>query len=218
MRSTRASVSETADDATSVKATSLYPALNARYSTASTPFSRSSSSSAGGTRYGIPAWSILRRARTSRCAIVALRHEERPCDLGDRQTSDRAQRQRHPGGERQGRVAAREDQAQAIVVDVRGFRRLGSRAQHPKRRLFGSRRAQPVDRAVARRGGQPCRRAIRDAVLRPAHERRREGVLGRVLGDRPVARAPDQPRDDPGPVRPVRGRDRLGDVRQPSQG
>ena len=55
MRSTTASASETADAATSVKATSLYPALKARYSTARTPFSRSSSNSAGGTRYGMPA-------------------------------------------------------------------------------------------------------------------------------------------------------------------
>ena len=48
-----------------------------------------------------------------------LRDEERSCDLGHRETGDGAQRQCHAGCERQGRMAAREDQAQPIVVDVR---------------------------------------------------------------------------------------------------
>ena len=40
-----------------------------------------------------------------------LRHEERAGDLAGRQTGEGTQRQRHPGLDRQRRVAAREDQA-----------------------------------------------------------------------------------------------------------
>ena len=47
-----------------------------------------------------------------------LRDEERSCDLRNRETGDCAKRQRHSRRERQRRMAAGEDQEEAIVFDV----------------------------------------------------------------------------------------------------
>ena len=48
-----------------------------------------------------------------------FRDEERPGDLGRRQAAERAQRQRHPRVHRERRMAAGEDEAQAVVGDRR---------------------------------------------------------------------------------------------------
>ncbi len=47
-----------------------------------------------------------------------LGHEERACDLGSRQPGERAQRERDLRLDRQRRMAAREDQPQAVVLDA----------------------------------------------------------------------------------------------------
>jgi hypothetical protein len=86
-----------------------------------------------------------------------LRNDERARDLLRRQAADEAQRQRdlRVGGE--GRVAAREDQLEAVVGDrsllvVRKLRRPREQLRLPRERLLAP---DPVDRAVSRRGDDP---------------------------------------------------------------
>jgi hypothetical protein len=92
-----------------------------------------------------------------------LRNDERARDLLRRQAADEAQRQRdlRVGGE--GRVAAREDQLEAVVGDrsllvVRKLRRPREQLRLPRERLLAP---DPVDRAVSRRGDDPRARVRR---------------------------------------------------------
>ena len=75
-------------------------------------------------RTGCPAWRILRLARTRRCAMVGLGHQEGPGDLRRRHAGQRAQGERHLGLEGQRRVATGEHQAQAVVGHLAPSSRL----------------------------------------------------------------------------------------------
>ena len=140
------------------------------------------------------------------------RHEEGAGDVGDLEPRHRAQRERDLRVEGERGVTAREDQAQPLVA---GRDRLAARGRHRQLGPLVVGPAQEVDRPVPRGHGQPGRRVGRRPVRLPADERGGERVAGGVLGERPVARQPDQARHDAGPVRPVGAGDRLGRRRHP---
>ena len=136
-----------------------------------------------------------------------LGHHEGPGDLRCRQSTEGAQRERHPAVDRQGRVAAREHETQTVVGDgfhivlpleVRRRVRWGRRADGGSL-LVGppTLAAQPIERSVARGGGDPRPRTVRHPFRRPAGERNLERVLHRVFGEVPVVVAGDEGRDDP---------------------
>ena len=151
-----------------------------------------------------------------------FRDEERTGDLGRRQAAERPERQRDPGVERQGRVAAREDEAQAIVVEPalraevhRGYLR-GRQFPLEHRELLGLPpiAPNPVQGPIARRRRQPgCGRGG-DAVPWPGLERRRKGIRQGFLGGIEVpAQEADQGRQDAAvslPIGPLDGRVGLG--------
>jgi len=104
-------------------------------------------------------------------------------------------------------VTAGEDQPQPVVLDtafVVLFRFACGREHRGLLHLGGPRRrpSHAVDRPVARRRRQPRPRVARDAIAGPPFDGRREGVLGALLGQIPVARDPDQSGDDTSPLIP----------------
>jgi hypothetical protein len=114
-------------------------------------------------------------------------------DLGRGQAAEHPQGERDADVQRERRVAAGEDQPEAVVVHgallhwfVLGVqqRRLGL--------LVGARRlpSQSVDRPVPRGRDDPSRRTGRYAALRPLLDRGRKRVLHRVLGDLEVPEHP----------------------------
>ena len=119
-----------------------------------------------------------------------LRHEEGARDLAGRQPAHGAQRERHLDLGRERRVAAGEDQLQALIWE-------GGVAHALRRRLGGGQQpilggehpvaADAVDRAVARGGDQPPGGAGRNAVPRPAVRRGGERLLGGFFGEIQVA-------------------------------
>jgi hypothetical protein len=131
-----------------------------------------------------------------------LRHcrfgdEERPSDLGCRQPTEHAQRQRDLRVDRERGVAAGEDEGKPLV---------GNRAHvvlllyqldggEPLERRPLRLAAQPVDRAVAGGGDDPGAGIRRDAVAGPALRGDRERLLDGVLGEVEVAEPADQDRD-----------------------
>ena len=158
-------------------------------------------------------WHAVRDARVADLVLGAyetlrhrgLGHEERARDLRRGEPDERAQCQCDLRLGRQCGVTAGEDEAQPVVFDatVVGDPRLTRWSQHRDLlQLRGARRgaAQPVDRAIPGRGREPRARHARDAVARPSLERAREGFLRALLGDVPVARDPDQRRDDATPL------------------
>ncbi len=151
-----------------------------------------------------------------------LRHQEGAGDVGDLQAGDGPQGQRDLGRHGERRVAAREDQPQAVVagrldrgvcgcLDGIGDGRLR------QLRALVARPAQEVDRPVASGEREPRPGVGRHAVALPAQERRGEGVAGRVLGEGPVAGGADQAGDDPRPLRPVGPGDGVGGRGHPSK-
>ena len=132
-----------------------------------------------------------------------LGHEERARHRAGLQPADGAQRQRHPGILAQGRVAAREQQPEAVVgieqAAGRGgavhLTRLDAERDEP---LPEARRAsQAVDRQPPRGRRQPRAGPLRDAAARPVLERADERVLRDLLGRIPVVEDPDEPGDQP---------------------
>ena len=125
-----------------------------------------------------------------------LRHEERARDLGGLEPGDQPQREGQLGLGGQRRVAAGEDQPEAVVLHrshlLGGFgaglhaNRLGLPAEP------GRLAAQPVERLVAGRGDDPAARVGRYAGGRPALGRDGEGLLDRLLGEVDVAEEADQ--------------------------
>ena len=104
-----------------------------------------------GTLNGIPAALILAFARVSRRFIVA-RDEEGVGDLGGVEASESRQRERHLRLERERRMAAGEDELQALVGDRRLVHLVLHRLGHFEQACLGQQRAlapQPVDGAVA---------------------------------------------------------------------
>ena len=192
------------------------PTLKARYSTARTPLRRSSSSSAGGTRYGIPAFSILRRALVRRCAIVVsgtrnARAISASCRPATVRSVNATRAERESAGWQHVKISRRRSSSTSCV-SVDSSSTIISRSRDCS--VLAD--AQPVDRSVSGGRCQPRGRSIGDSVPRPTDEGRCEGVLSGVLRKRPIARPPDQARDDAGPIGSVRGSNCRVELRQSS--
>ena len=147
------------------------------------------------------------------------RREERLRDLFRRQAADFAERERHLRVERERRMAAGEDQAQAVVFDALGVgpgsrvddRDVGLRALLVVERLEALLPAQAVDRLEPSRRHQPGARVRRarhpSAIARAPPETRRASLPRRRRsrrGDGSASRA--------------RGGSRTGRRRSPSRG
>ena len=142
-------------------------------------------------------------ARTMPLRHSRLRDDERPRDLLGAEAAQGAQRQRHLRLGRERRVAAGEDQLQALV----GENRLFELVLHGLRRLQqlrlggeGPVAADPVDRAVAAGGDQPGGRVRWRAFAGPALRRGRERLLSGLLGEVEVAEEADQGSEDAAPL------------------
>ncbi len=128
-----------------------------------------------------------------------LRHEEGAGDLVGLQTSEQAQRQRDLDVRRQRRVAAREDQPQAVVLH--GSDRFGWFVALVDERglgvsvMAGCLAPEPVDGTVAGRRRDPRTGVRRQSGLGPALRRHDERFLDRLFGDVDVAEETDQRRD-----------------------
>jgi hypothetical protein len=151
-----------------------------------------------------------------------LGHQQRAGDLGGSQPGQRPQRERDPRLERQGRVAAGEDEPEPVIADavVAGRRevpagRLGRLQQRRLAQLGGLVRAaaEHVDRTVAGGGGQPGAGAGGHAVAFPRLQGAGERVLRALLGQVPVAGDRDQGGDDLAPLGREGGADRCLDLR-----
>jgi hypothetical protein len=131
-----------------------------------------------------------------------LAGQEGSCHLGHRQPTQGPQSERDLGFQRDGRVAAGEDEAQPLVGDaaVVGFQRR----RHQVGQLGRGDPVVPdhVDGVVARGRGQPGLRTAGYAVAPPRRQRFGERVLGRILGEIPVAGDRDEIGDDPAPIGP----------------
>lgn len=155
-------------------------------------------------------------------AHEALRHrrlldEERAGDLGGREPTHHAQRERDARRGRERRVAAREDEAQPVVVHgalldgvVRCVQERGLRVAVRARGLA----ADPVDRLAARGREDPAGRAGGQAGHGPALDGRGERLLHRVLGEVQVAEDAGQDGDG---TRVLRAEHAL-DVRRADRG
>ena len=140
------------------------------------------------------------------CAHDPLLHrglagQERARHLGRRQPAQRAQGQRHTRLRGERRVAAGEEQPQAIVgqgcVD-----RVVRLSRHQPLQLFqlvlvAALAAQAIDRPVASRADDPGAGVVRQPVARPALECDYERLLDRFLGEVEVAEDADQGRHRP---------------------
>ena len=137
-----------------------------------------------------------------------LGDEECGGDLGGREARHRAERQRDLRFLRKGRVAAREDQAEAIV----GLGRVTWQCRPlQQRQLLGvaAIAAHKVDRAPAGGGHEPRPRVVGNALLRPSLERRDQTVLHDLLGNVEVAEDPDHGSGQPPGLLPEDRRDRC---------
>jgi hypothetical protein len=132
-----------------------------------------------------------------------LRDEERARDLLGGQAAQRPQRERHLrlGGER--RVAAGEDQLEALVgelelvhVVLNGLPRLEQAGLVGERAVA----ADAIDRAIARGRDQPRARIVGGAVAWPALGGDRERLLRGFLGELEVAEEADQRGEDAAPL------------------
>ena len=118
------------------------------------------------------------------------RREECRGDLLGLEAAHFAQRQRdlRVGSER--RMAAGEDQAQAVVLDRLGLRRLlgGDRLDLAVvERVVARAPPDAVDRLEAPGGDEPCARIVRNAFGGPLLERGAEGVMQRFFRDLEIA-------------------------------
>ena len=155
-----------------------------------------------------------------------LRDEERARDLAGGQAAERAERQRDARRERERRMAAGEDQAQAVVRHgaVVGVHVVLLGVQPGELRepvdAIGRRplAPEPVDRLPPRRDREPGARVARDAVARPGCDRRGERILDRVLGELEVAGVADRGREHRGALLAPRVLDRGRRVAHPQTG
>ncbi len=128
--------------------------------------------------------------------------EEGARDLLRGQSAECAERESDLGVEREGWMAAGEDELEALICDhdlievvFHGFGAI------EEERLLGERApaADPVDGTVARRGDEPGTRVRRYPLARPPLGRNRERVLGGFLGEVEVAEEADQRREHAAP-------------------
>ena len=148
-----------------------------------------------------------------------LRDQERARDLAGREPAERAQRQRHPRRQIERRMAAGEDQPQAVIDDRALLVLVGvllAIEPHQLRQPIRSIRhrpvaAHPIDRPPPRGDREPRARLGRDAVAPPRADRVRERVLDRVLRQLKVAHMSDQRRQHRRALPAERRRDRGAD-------
>lgn len=141
-----------------------------------------------------------------------LGHQEGLGDLGHRQPTQQAQRQRDPCLDRERRVAAQEDQPQPVVGHRAGGFGWCVVVEHLGRLLSGvalGLAATPVDRLAGGRRGEPATGVGRQTVLAPVLHGREEGFGRCVLGNVEVTEAAHQGGDQPTPLLPVQVRDRV---------
>ncbi len=125
-----------------------------------------------------------------------------PGDFLGAQVADLAQGQRHLGIGRQCRVAAGEDQAQAVILHILDApvvlfqllqlaeqRRLGSRETRPS--------AQGIDRLEAADRHQPGPGVVGHASVLPALDGHEEGLVQRLFGQVEIPQQADQGGEDP---------------------
>ena len=128
--------------------------------------------------------------------------QEGPGDLGGGQPTQRPQRERHLGIDRQRRMAAGEDQLEPLVGKRHrppGPPRLREVAR--SRVLAASVRSRRIGHgAVAPRRHQPGARVGRRPVTRPALRRNRKCLLRGLLGAFEVAEEADPGSEHPTPV------------------
>ena len=136
------------------------------------------------------------------------RGEEGVRDLLGLQPADLAQGQRHLRVGRERRVAAGEDEAQAVVLDGLGIRgRFGDEIfnRFLVENIESALTPDGVDRLEAPGRDQPRARVRRHALARPLLERGTEGFRQRFLGEVEVAQEPHQRGEYPARFRAVEG-------------
>ncbi len=132
-----------------------------------------------------------------------LRDEEGAGDLGGAEAAQGPQRQRHLGLGPERRVAAGEDELQALVGEARVFALFVHGVRHLQQSGLRGQRAvaaDAVDREVAAGRDQPGARVGGLALARPALGGDGEGGLGGFLGEVDVAEEADQGGEDPSPL------------------
>src|SRR6266516_1075594 len=178
-------------------------------------------------REDVPGGHLVGDARLPDLALrahEALRHggcgdEEGARDLLRREPAEGAQRERNLRLEREGRVAAGEDQTQPIVrhraLPLVLARRVERR--EPLQLLELLRKAalapQAVDGLVASRLGHPRTRVRGRALARPLLERRRKRLVHDLLGEVEVAEQADQGGEDAPRLLAIEPADHLRDHR-----
>lgn len=143
----------------------------------------------------------------------AGRGEKGAGDFLGLQVADLAQGQRHLRIAGQCRVAAGEDQSQAIVlqpvvIPVRFLGGIQLIGQQVQRGIEACTPTQPINGLEAPSRNQPGTRVGRYAVVRPLLQRGEEGVVQRFLGQVEVTEQADQRRQHPPRLAPVDGLDR----------
>ena len=149
-----------------------------------------------------------------------LRDQEHPGDLPGGEPGDHLEGQRHPGLHRERRVAAGEDETEAVVgehavlhCDLLGLLvELLLGTELGELGAFGAGPADHVEGPPLRGGGEPRGRVAGYAVARPGEQCPLRGIGDRVLGQVPVAGGADQGRDDPEPLAGHGRGERLADL------
>ena len=127
--------------------------------------------------------------------------EEHAPDRVRRKVRDHLQCQRDAGLHRQGGVATREHESQAIVVDRlpvdgRFVTRIVVHGDLAELAAFGLATAEDVDGTPSGGGRQPGRGTVGNAVVDPAKQRAFGSIGDSVLGEIPVTSCTDQGGDD----------------------
>ena len=149
--------------------------------------------------------------------------EEGTGDFIRLEAAERPQGKSHLRVLRKRRMAAGEDQSQAIVRDLgtitfvrlkdpRILRGERVRGQRLELSLQPSLASEAIDRSIARRLDDPRPRELRHARRPPRLQRGHERLLGDLFGKIEVTHLPDQGGDDAPPFGPVDLVHNLGDV------
>jgi hypothetical protein len=149
------------------------------------------------------------------------RHKKGAGDLVCFKASESAQRQGDLSLRSNGRVAAGENQAKAVVGNLihlgvglfaGPYRPGGNLGLHLL--VKANPAADAINRLVPRRLYDPRSRRVGDSLRRPLFDGGCKCFLSRFLRNVEISKVPDQRGDDPAPVRPVNGIDRSAEVRR----
>ena len=151
----------------------------------------------GGVRYPVGDLGVADLALGPHQALGhgGLGDQEGPGDLVGLEPAEQPEGEGHLGVGRQGRVAAGEDQPEAVVVHRSHLLGLVSFVQQGGLGVAvapGGLPPEPVDRLVAGGGHDPGARVGRDPGLGPPGRGHQERLLDRLLGDVDVPEAADQ--------------------------